>query len=287
MNASDLLIRPMHREELDLALNWAAAEGWNPGLDDAAPFYEPDPQGFLIGLLGDQPVAVISAVTYGTSFGFMGFYIVRPDCRGRGYGWQIWQAAIARLAGRNIGLDGVLDQQDNYRKSGFVLAHRNIRYQWCGSPLSLPPSLPGEASLIRLDATALSILKRYDRAFFADDRTNFLRSWIAQPHCTAMAVQQGEGLLGYGVIRSCRDGTKIGPLFADTPEIAASLFSALCSSSGKQPVFLDVPECNAAAVAMAESYGMQRVFETARMYTQGAPEISLARTYGITSFELG
>nr|WP_231368532.1 GNAT family N-acetyltransferase [Mariprofundus ferrooxydans] len=286
MNTSDLLIRPMLREELDLALSWAAAEGWNPGLDDAVPFYEADQQGFLIGLLDDQPVAMISAVTYGTSFAFMGFYIVRPEYRGRGYGWQIWQAAIDRLANRNIGLDGVPDQQDNYRKSGFILAHRNIRYQWSGHPLPPQAPLPGGASLIPLDGAALSSLKRYDRAFFADDRTHFLRCWIVQPHCTAIAVQQGEELLGYGVIRRCRDGAKIGPLFADTPEIAASLFSALCSHSD-EPVFLDVPECNAAAMALAERHGMHRVFETARMYTQQAPEISLERTYGITSFELG
>ena len=286
MSTSKLLIRPMQREELDLALAWAAAEGWNPGLDDAVPFYAADPQGFLIGLLDNEPVAMISAVTYGTGFAFMGFYIARPDCRGRSYDWQIWQAATARLAGRNIGLDGVVDQQDNYKKSGFVLAQRNIRYQWCGQPLSSPPPLPGGASLIPLDAVAFSTLRQYDRAFFADDRTNFLRSWIAQPHCTAMAVQQGDDLLGYGVIRACREGFKIGPLFADTPAIAASLFSAL-SSKVATPVFLDVPECNAAAVALAESHGMQRVFETARMYTQTAPELSLQRTYGITSFELG
>ena len=33
-----LQIRPMKPEEIDLALDWAAAEGWNPGLHDAAPF---------------------------------------------------------------------------------------------------------------------------------------------------------------------------------------------------------------------------------------------------------
>jgi len=74
MSTSKLLIRPMQREELDLALAWAAAEGWNPGLDDAVPFYAADPQGFLIGLLDNEPVAMISAVTYGTGFAFMGFH---------------------------------------------------------------------------------------------------------------------------------------------------------------------------------------------------------------------
>ena len=75
---------------------------------------------------------MISAVRYGSGFGFIGFYIVRPNFRGQGYGLQIWNAAMARLAGRTIGLDGVVAQQDNYRKSGFVLAWNNARFEGLG-----------------------------------------------------------------------------------------------------------------------------------------------------------
>ncbi len=72
-------IRTMTREELDIAISWAAEEGWNPGLYDADAFYATDPNGFFIGLLDNQPIACISAVSYNNSFGFMGFYIVRKE----------------------------------------------------------------------------------------------------------------------------------------------------------------------------------------------------------------
>lgn len=52
-------------------------------------------------------------------------------------------------------------------------------------------------------------------------------------------------------------------------------------------MYLDVPETRPEAVALAIRHGMRPMFETARMYTGPAPEISLERTYGITSFELG
>jgi hypothetical protein len=48
----ELQIRPMTRDELDLAVEWAAQEGWNPGLADAECFHAADPEGFLIGVLG-------------------------------------------------------------------------------------------------------------------------------------------------------------------------------------------------------------------------------------------
>ena len=126
--SSDLVIRPANRRELDVALEWAAQEGWNPGLSDAQCFHVTDPEGFLLALHDGEPVASISVVRYGSDFGFLGLYIVRPELRGRGYGHRLWQAGMARLEGRTVGLDGVVAQQENYRRSGFSLAHRNIRY---------------------------------------------------------------------------------------------------------------------------------------------------------------
>ena len=93
---------------------------------------------------------------------------------------------------------------------------------------------------------------------------------------------------GWGVIRRCREGYKIAPLVADAKDVAASLYAALCSRVPEgAAVYLDVPLPNAEAVALAESHGMQVVFETARMYTGAPPSCELERVFGITSFELG
>ena len=70
--------------ELLAAIDWAAAEGWNPGLYDADSFYAADPCGFFMAELNGEPAGCISAVAYDDSFGFMGFYIVRKDLRKQG-----------------------------------------------------------------------------------------------------------------------------------------------------------------------------------------------------------
>ncbi|BCO27810.1 hypothetical protein MIZ03_2701 [Rhodoferax lithotrophicus] len=288
MTHADFTIRPMSRIEFNLALDWAAAEGWNPGLMDAEPFFSVDPEGLLIGLLGHEPVAVISAVRYDAAFGFLGFYIVKPAYRGKGYGWRIWQAAMAHLGTRNVGLDGVTAQQDNYRRSGFQLAYRNVRYQGTAATTPLQATLPSNARIIPLNTLALAELSAFDRHFFPAARPDFLRRWISQPQSLALGVVSDQGLQGYGVRRSCRTGYKMGPLFANRPELATALLDALCIDvASDAPIFLDVPESNPAAVVLAEARGMHRVFETARMYTQAAPDLALSHIYGITSFELG
>lgn len=147
----------MTRPEIDVAVDWAAAQGWNPGLHDANCFYVADPGGFLVGLLGDEPVATISVVKYGASFGFLGFYIVKPEHRGQGYGIRIWNAGLACLEGRVVGLDGVVDQQENYGKSGFVAAHRNIRYQGAG----IGPA-NGKAGIVALSTLPFDEVSEYE-----------------------------------------------------------------------------------------------------------------------------
>jgi hypothetical protein len=280
---SEYKIRPMAKNELNLAITWAAAEGWNPGLHDADSYFAADPSGFLVGLLEGKPIATLSAVKYGNDFGFIGFYIVMPEYRHQGYGIPIWNAGLKSLAGRNIGLDGVVDQQANYKKSGFSLAYRNVRYEGPGGG-----DYPEGADLVDLASVPLDTIASYDEPFFPANRPNFCKSWVRQPASHALGVYQSGNLYGYAVIRPCRVGYKIGPLYADSASIAEALFLGLKSKVSPQtPIFLDVPEVNQAAVALAEKYTMQMKFETARMYNRSIPDLPLNRTFGITSFEVG
>jgi len=280
-----LQIRPMTRAELGAGLDWAADEGWNPGLHDADSFHAADPGGFLLGLLGAEPVSMISAVRYGAGFGFIGFYIVRPAFRGQGHGIAIWRAAMERLAGRTIGLDGVVAQQASYRRSGFALAWNNVRYEGVARRIERADAPQGSIEpLMQASAELLD----YDAAFFPDDRRRFVRLWIAQAGSTALAARRRGRLAGYGAIRPCRSGFKVGPLFADDADLADRLLCGLVSRVPPgEPVQLDIPATNPSALELVRTHGMRPVFETARMYTGVAPQLPIARLFGITTFELG
>ena len=273
----------MRPDEISIAVDWAAAEGWNPGLADDACFAAVDPQGFLIGELDGEPAATVSCVNYGASFAFLGFYIVREDLRGRGYGLRIWNAAIAHAGPRVIGLDGVVAQQQNYRKSGFELAYANIRY---GGTVAAPDA-PRAEVVIALTEIPLATVEAYDATVFPAPRTAFLRAWIGAPGHVGRALMRDGRLAGWGVIRPCRKGRKIGPLVADDRAAAEVVLSALLASAGGGEIFLDVPSINRDAVALAQDLGLAPVFETARMYTGAIPPLRLERIFGVTSFELG
>lgn len=277
-----LTIRVMTREDLDRAVDWAAAEGWNPGLKDAGCFQATDPAGFLMGFVGAEPVAAISVVRYADAFGFLGLYIVRPAWRGQGFGYRLWQAGMDHLKDRVVGLDGVVAQQANYARSGFVLAHRNVRYG--GTPQIDELE---DARLQPVTSALVADILSFDRPFFPAPRETFLRCWLNADGREAVAFVEDGLVKGYGAMRACRSGFKIGPLFADGEREADLLFRSLAAKAKGAPVFLDLPEPNEAAARLATHHGLSPVFETARMYRGPSPDLPLSRIYGITTFELG
>ena len=279
---SDLRIRSMRTDEISIAVDWAAAEGWNPGLADAACFAMVDPDGFLIGELDGAPAATVSCINYSASFAFLGLYIVRDDMRGRGHGLRLWNAAIAHAGPRVIGLDGVVAQQQNYKKSGFKRAYANVRF---GGTVAAPDAQ--RADVIAMAEVPLALVEAYDATVFPAPRTAFLRAWISSPGHVGRALVHDGQLAAWGVIRRCRKGNKIGPLVADDRDAAEAVLAALLTSAGSGEIFLDVPSVNRDAIALAQNLGLAPVFETARMYTGPIPPIRLERVFGVTTLELG
>ena len=277
------VMRRMRRAELDHVVRWAAAEGWNPGLHDADAFFAADPGGFFVGTLDGELIASISVVRYREAYAFLGFYIVRPEFRGKGLGLRLWDHALGLVGDSTIGLDGVVDQIPAYERSGFRLAYRSARY---ATSVDSSPAGPAEASPVR--EADLGEVQHYDARVFGTPRPEFLEAWLSQPGIHARVVRDGGRVTGYGAIRAAVDGYRIGPLFADAPVIAETLLDALrvTTPSGAK-VAIDVPGANPAALGIVEARGMRPEFETARMYRGAAPPLALANTYGVTSFELG
>ena len=283
---TSLHIRPMARRELATLVEWAAAEGWNPGLDDAEVFWATDPEGFIAAELDGELVGGGAIVSYQGRYGFMGFFIMRPEFRGRGLGNRLWQERKQRLLARLteprvIGMDGVFAMQGYYAKGGFVLAGRDLRYEGRGQS-SVEP-----AGIVDLRQLPFATVEAYDRRHFPAPRPGFLARWIDRPGGHAVGICNGDGLVGYAVMRPCRIGHKIGPLFADDAGIAERLFVALSRRVPGAPVFLDVPERNPAALELARHHAMTEVFGCAKMYIGQPPSLSEHQVFGVTTFELG
>jgi hypothetical protein len=83
-------------------------------------------------------------------------------------------------------------------------------------------------------------------------------------------------------------GAKIGPLFANDPDVAEALLSGLLAAAGpRTEVFIDMPGANPHGAGLRAGRAIEPSFETARMYLNGRPPEDVQKVFGVTTFEFG
>lgn len=278
-------IAAMRADELGTLEQWAAQEQWNPGLADLAVAWEVDPDAFVAVRQDGELIAGGTIMSYGGRFGFMGLFIVRSDLRGEGLGTALWTYRRDRLIGRlapgsTIGMDGVFGMVPFYERGGFSLAYRDLRFE--GSACGVR-----DEAVVDLRDVPFDTVDQYDRLHVPAPRREFLQKWIAQPGARGGVLLEHGRPAAYGMVRPCRVGFKVGPLFADTADLADRLLGHLLSLIDGAQVQLDVPEPNEAGTGLAQRYGLAESFGCARMYLGPDPKLPLQRIFGVTSFEFG
>ena len=271
----------MTRPDLAMVLDWAAAEGWNPGLDDAAAFHATDPGGFFLARSGDTPVAAVSVVNHGPDDAFLGLYICRPDWRGKGIGLAVWTRALEHAGDRSVGLDGVPAQEANYRASGFVRVGASLRHEgrWEAATSD---------AVRAMVSTDLPHLIALDTAAGGIERLAFLTPWLGQSdtlRATRVLTADGE-ITGFATWRACHTGTKIGPVIAPDTSAALALIADIAAQRPDGPLIIDLPEANTALRRELETAGFDIPFATARMY-RGRVPVTGSGLQAIATMELG
>ncbi|CAH1241149.1 Hypp6319 [Branchiostoma lanceolatum] len=296
--------------EVCLILEWAAAEGWNPGVYDAESFYRQDPTGFYLAEVDGVPIGGVFLVKYGENFAYGGNLIIKPAFRGKGYARLIKAITEGiRMSGRNVGLESTTDKQDAYsRILGVQFAWKNSRFRGVGTDSFKGVKQDDNAvALVTVKEVDFEHLCIFDTSVFGTPRPMFLKSWISQPGMVALAAvttpeaceddewSEQTRIAGYGCIRLCVESyndvnfsRKIGPIFAESAAVGSQLFKALIATvpSGI-PFYIDIPQINENAMEIARESSLELVFETARMFTKGDGGVNCSMIYGLTTLELG
>lgn len=275
--------RPIKASELFHANHWAVDEGWNPGPSDALVFGAADPGSLLTVEANGVPAGVISAVRMTPDFGFVGFFVLGPEYRRSLYGWRLVQASLERMSDRSIGADGVLERVHTYAHYGFSPYYHTISYH------GMAPLRPAKwrAGVELASRTPLTELASYDAMNFGVSRAAFLREWLVLPDSCALVFKRDGRVCGLGAARRCHRGVRIGPLQADDPEAAESLFDALLGFAPGEEFSVDSPEPNLDARKLLRRKGMIAGLATARLYRGAPPNGIPNRVYGLMSFALG
>ena len=294
MNAT-FRIRTVEQTDVPLINDWARREGFAPGAGDVGIYRQTDRQGIWTACLGGEPVGCIAGVRYNHAYGFIGLYIVCPQQRGHGYGVKLWQKALEHLHDVNcIGLEAAENRINDYSHWGFQPASITTRWQ-LHSPRQLNPkttsTIPEGLKLIHGDDIPEPKIQIYDADRELNPRPHFLSDWLHHPagHVAAL-LDMKQNCHGFARIRPClltKDaGWRIGPLLADSPELAELLIMNLLETRNGV-VIIDSPGGNALASPLLYKLGFRPAGRTLRMYRGVMPSRKLDEVYGLACLELG
>ena len=232
-------------EVRDMVFAKAAALGWRPGTLDHISYFAADKTGFFVGELNGKPISCISVIKYPNNFAHVGVYIVDKGYHGKGYGLQLWNAAMAP---ENYNLAGDLTPEmlPVYSRLGFIQA------LWCQQRFDfvLPAHFSAETrntvngiDVVPPTKSLFPAILEYDTEVHVYPRPSFLEKWVFASNCyCSVAIDTNGCVVGYGVVRKTLGNVsrwRIAPLFADSADIARILYRDMCVK-----VAADDPEAN-------------------------------------------
>lgn len=286
-------IRSLRSKEASIVTEWARSEGFAPGIGDVNIYRNTDKQGIWLGLLNNIPIGCIVGVRYNINYGFLGLYIVKKEFRGMGYGLTLWKHVLNEMRDIHcIGLEAAPDRIKDYSKWGFEESSITTRFKYDRLD-NFSSDYLNTKGLLLLDQSEITsdLIQSYDAKKEETVRPHFLADWLSYKSGKVIAmINENKECVGFGRIRPCLltkgKGWRIGPLIANTPDLARILIGSLLTRH-KGIVYIDSPGLNSNSKDLLKSIGFKQDSYTVRMYKGKQKDISLNDVYGLACLELG
>lgn len=288
----NLTTKYMELNDFKIVRRWCEKENWNPGLHDIFIYYQLGKDDHSLFFENNRPISAISLVKYSPVFFTIGSFIVKENYRKKGYGAATWKKALSRLDNHpdaTVLLYAVKKQINRYKKHGFQAQYTNKRWNLTFKTRSLLTHSP---YLKKITITLVKEISAYDKHVFSCSRARIFTELCRHPGIEGFVFKADNVIQGYGIIRPCLTGYRIGPLIADSPEIAQCLLTKLLSVSGSEPTIIDIPDCNPQGEQLMKSVGAARDkdYDTIAMIKGEVPpeyKGNISKNYGIFSLEIG
>ena len=276
------LVRPMQPADAEAALALSQEAGWNQTADDwrfmlgegrALGVYEP----------GRGWVASSLVVPLGPELSWISMVLVARDRRRRGLGTMLLERCVATVqaAGAIPGLDATELGRPVYLPLGFEDRYPISRWV-LDAPL--PPADAAQCTIRELTAADMRTIAAFDETRSRMHRSHVLA--YLRDRAPALIAERGGSVVGYAMRRPGRTAAQVGPVVAETPEIARALVARMAEGVGR--TLIDVPDAHAGLAAWLAQHGATRERGYTRMTLGRFPGLDEpGKVYALAGPELG
>lgn len=236
MAVSDFEIGTLRAEEIGDADALVKEAGWNQTEADWRIFLDFG----TVYVIRDKGkvIATAAALPYGGKFAWISMVLISGYYRRQGLGTKLMQRCIADLTAK--GLTPVLDAtpagRDVYVNLGFedLFGYKRLLL----NDRKFVPALEGNIAVEAISDSAWPELCAYDATAFGADRSNILSRLRGRLPEAEFCVWRGGHIAGFLMGRMGRRAAQLGPLVAESCEIACALL-AQALETVSAPVYID------------------------------------------------
>ncbi|MDN3686480.1 GNAT family N-acetyltransferase [Cyclobacterium jeungdonense] len=284
---SEIYIRQMLPDDLDVAMALKKTEGWNQTREDWQLFLKQQPQFCLVAVIENKPVGTVTAIAYQNRLAWIGMMLVDRKYRRKGISKMLMREILHRLEGiSTIKLDATPEGQFVYQQLGFKKEYSLWRF--VRKAIHSLQESDRDAGVSRVSISDLPELEKLDAPVFGASREKVLGHLLLTFSEGALMLKEAGELKGYILSRKGSNYTQLGPLVAKDEAIARRLINQALTHFNDQALVLDVAANRQELIPWLENQGFEQRRELIRMYFQtnrypGIPE----KYYLIAGPELG
>lgn len=254
-------LRVMTVADLPLGMRLKSQARWNQTEADWRRVLELQPDGCFVAELDGQGVGTTCVSVFG-EIGWISMVLVEESVRGHGVGKRAMEHALEYLDRTGVPtarLDATPLGRPLYERLGFVVEYELARWTGVAQGEELHPNIR------LLNDLPIEMVVSLDRDATGTDRRRLLeRLYQERPDAMHVFLDCGQ-LIGYRWLRRGSQFTQIGPAVAREASAGCALLDAAMVSCQGQPVAIDLPVDNQAAVAWAQARGLTIQRQLTRM----------------------
>ncbi|KAG8199281.1 hypothetical protein JTE90_003703 [Oedothorax gibbosus] len=256
---------------------------------------EADPQGMKVAITDTGEIAgTCSFVMNGDrdedGIYFGGVFFVQEKFRSQGIGQQLRNACLKHIGDRNAAANAVPGKLDSFKSGGLPIQEdrfTTLEYHtisWPRDFSSFPDIPPPGVEICNFEECHLPKIYVYDEKIVGFSRQKNMRLNILERGSrTLVAIGAGGSLVGFGTVKkTVLDEVRIGPLYADSPDVAEVLLRRLSAVPEHGSGFtLVTTSANSAARGWMRRLGVNVREECDRLYRKRKLDADLGKVFAM------
>jgi GNAT superfamily N-acetyltransferase len=271
MIKKSLVIRKMQLSDLPQLMRLKNEAGWNQTREDWRFLIKCEQNVNFVLESDDRTIGCLTGMNYDNHLAWIGMMLIDKIHRGQGLSRLLLDRMIKDLSQCNvIKLDATPAGLPIYINIGFSLDYKIWRWT---NPNVNKVHVKNKYKIEPVTDKNFQKIAKFDEAIFGVNRMGLLTYLKENSGTLAMVVMDEEHVLGYSLCRKGLNFTQIGPVCANSDELAIALIEAILYQLSGEAVVVDILEDKDVILKYLQQNGftMQRPLERMNLNDKSSP----------------